>query len=158
MKDSSSDDPLGNAGDLFPVHQDIIASADGSLNPQGSQRPADRLGEAADGQLLRVADILNEGIVQIPEVVVYGSAARHAAHDGDAVFFHEGSVDLLGGVLIQADDDGVPVLPEHEPVALPPVLQNVLFQGEVIAGISGSRLKIVNGHEETLIFSKEIIA
>ena len=42
----------------------------------------------------------------------------HSPHRGDAVPLHEGGVNLFGGVLVQANDDGAGVLSEEEPVPL----------------------------------------
>ena len=60
MKDSPACNPLGYTGDFFPVDQNVIAPAGGSLNTQRGQRPADRFRKAADGQLFRIPDIFDE--------------------------------------------------------------------------------------------------
>ena len=146
VEDASLMDPLGNTGDLLSVHQDIVPAGGFRRNSHGSQRPAYRLGKPGEVLQRRVSCVGNEGIIEISEIVIHGSAAGHAAHHGDAVFFHKGGIHFLRRVLIAADDDSVGILPQHEPVTLGPMLQDVLLKGQVIAGIRGSRFKIKYRH------------
>ena len=80
---------------------------------------------------LRIPGVSDEGIIQIPQVVVYRAAAGGAAHHMDAVGLHERPVDLALGVLILPDDDGVVILPQQQVVSRRPIPQDRLLKSQV---------------------------
>ena len=70
VQDPAAGDPLGHAGDLFPLHQDVVPAAELSPDAHGGQGPAHRLGKVPDAQLLRVPHVADQGVVEIAQVVV----------------------------------------------------------------------------------------
>ena len=67
------------------TNKDVVTAAGLGVDPHRCQSPADRIGKASDRQLFGVADIADEGIIQIAEIVIDCTTAGHAAHDSDPV-------------------------------------------------------------------------
>ena len=59
----------------------------------------------------------DEGIIKVTHIVIHGAAAGVATDDLDVVGIHKFPIDLLQGILIAADDDGIGILPQNQPVA-----------------------------------------
>ena len=77
--------------------------------------------------------------------MVDGTAARNAPGQDDALFFQEFEVDLGVGALVQADDDGRPVLPEVEDRFLRPEgFQAEFIECHVQVRVGGSMGKPVH--------------
>ena len=77
--------------------------------------------------------------------MIDGPAAGGAADNGYSVFPGIVLVDLCGRELVEAYDDGPLVLPEEQPVALPPVFKHIFLKGQVVCRVKAARFKIV-GH------------
>ena len=121
--------PLGRAGDLSPLHKNVVAAGGLRIQAQGLQGLHDGAGEPLHGQLLRIAQVGDEGIIQIPQIVIHRAASGGPAHHMDAVLLHEGPVDLRLRVLILANDDGVVVLPQQQIGTLPAMGQYIFLKG-----------------------------
>ena len=148
MQDPPAAQPLRRAGYFFPVDAYVVAPGELRPDAQRLQRTADRPCQDLHAQLRGVLRVRDEGIVQVPQVVIHRSAARHPPHHADAVPPDKGRIDLLRGVLVQADDDRIRVLPEQQPVALPAVFQHKLLKGKVIPRVRAPCLQIVQRHEK----------
>ena len=144
VEDAACVTALGRAGDLAALHQDVVAAGGLRVQAQAPQRRHHRLGEAADADAV-VAYVGDEGVVQVAQVVIDRAAAGAAAHHVDMVLLHKGAVDLRLGVLVAAYYDGVVVLPQQQVVALGAVTQDVFLECQVVIGVLGVGLQIVDG-------------
>ena len=120
-------DALGIAGAFASVHEDVVPTADFRRNAQCAQGTGHRL---HIGRIvgLQVADASCDGVVEILQVVIHGSAARHAPGQDNALFPQVGEIDLGVRALVQANNDGRPVLPQVENR----LVRLELFQAELV--------------------------
>ena len=69
--------------------------------------------------------------------MVDGTAARQTARDRDAMRFDIVRIDFFYGILIFANDDGIVVLPQDQPVLTPVQLfKYIFFKCQIIIRIS----------------------
>ena len=69
--------------------------------------------------------------------MVDGTAARQTARDRDAMRFDIVCIDFFYGILIFANDDGIVVLPQDQPVLTPVQLfKYIFFKCQIIIRIS----------------------
>lgn len=69
--------------------------------------------------------------------MVDGTAARQTARDRDAMLFDIVCIDFFYGILIFANDDGIVVLPQDQPVLTPVQLfKYIFFKCQIIIRIS----------------------
>jgi len=127
----------GVAGNLLSVDYQIIASGKGGRNAQRLQCIHNGL------QVLQKVDfllsglhILDEGEVEVADVVEDRAAAGQPPHYVNMMAVNVFLVDFRRRVLVPADDDGVVVLPQHEDV-VGGLLQQVLLHREVVIGGGG---------------------
>ena len=149
---------LRHAGDLFPADHYVIASADLSLDAHGRKRPADRTRKLLNAHAGRVAEIGDERVIQVAEIVVYSPSACGTAYDGNVMFPDKRRVYFLRRILVEADHDSVCVLPEHQPIALSPVFQDVFLKCKVETRVRASCLNIVHGHIHTAFLFSSVSA
>ena len=144
IQEAPAEQPLGCAGHLPPLHQDVIAAGGLRLQAQSLQGLHNGTGEPLHGQPLRVSHVGDEGVVQVAQIMVHGAAAGGAAHHMDLMGLHKGPVDLTLGVLVLPDDDGVVVLPQEQILPRPPAAEYRLFKRQIVKRVLGSGLQIVN--------------
>ena len=115
--------PAGVAGNLAPVHEDVV--------PAGEFRRHSHHAESvSDG--LRTHASAYDAVVEVLQVMVDGPAARDPSGEQDAVVLEIFQVHLAEGVLVQADYDRRPVPPKVEDRPGQAVLrQAVLVEGHV---------------------------
>ena len=144
IQEAPAEQPLGRAGHLPPLHQNVIAARGLRLQAQALQSLHNGTGEPLHGQPLRVSHVGDEGVVQVAQVMVHGAAAGGAAHHMDLMGLHKGPVDLSLGVLVLSDDDGVVVLPQEQILPRPPAAEYRLFKRQIVKRVLGPGLQIVN--------------
>ncbi len=110
---------LGVAGEFLTVDGHVVPPIDLGLNAQSRQRSHHRLTEQLEVDGFHAAGIGDKREVQVSHVVVHRSAAGQPPYHSHTVFPDELLVDLGGGVLVLADNDGVVILPQHEIGAVP---------------------------------------
>ena len=139
VQDTVSVQPLGRAGNLPSLHQNIVAAGGLRLQSQALQRLYHRAREAVHADAGLVSGVGDKGIVQIPQVVIDCAAAGAAAHHIDVMRLHKGAVDLGLGILILPHHDGVFILPQQKIVALSAVGQHILLKGKIVIWTLGAR-------------------
>lgn len=142
MQNSLSQKSLGRAGNLAPLHQNIVAPGCLRGHSQPPQRFHHRPGKLLIGDGPGVFHIRHPGIVQISKIVVYRASAGHSAHHPNSVGFHKGVVDLLLGVLVLPDHNRVVILPQEKGISLSAVLQDNLLKRQVISRVRTPCLQI----------------
>ena len=113
VQDAVPAQSLRRAGDLAPLHQNIVSAGGLRLQTQTLQRLDNRVGEARHADALLIPGIGDEGVIQVAQIVVDGAAAGAAAHYVDVMLLHKGTVDLRLGVLVLPHHDGVVILPQQ---------------------------------------------
>ena len=123
---------LGIAGKFFPFNADIVSAVDLSRHVERTQQLCNRLTEQTNIQIGCILCIENKCEVQIPQIMIYGTAAGKSTDNGDMLCIGNLLIDLCKGVLIFTDDNGVIVLPKHE-VFLTSVhsVENILLQSQI---------------------------
>ena len=136
--------PLGGAGNLAALHQNVVPAGGLGIEAQALQRLHHRRGEALHGQLLKLSGIGDEGVIQVAQIVVHGAAAGGPADYVDMMLLHKGTIDLRLSVLILAHHDGVVVLPQQEVLSLQPVGQHIFFKRKIVIRILRMCFQIEN--------------
>ncbi len=135
MEDPALADGLRVAGNLPPVHRDVVAPLQLRPHPQPAQIIPDRAGERfppAERRLLRAA--LEKGKIDIPQIVVYRPAPCQPAHHRDPPFSQEGGVHLGRRVLVHPDDYRRGVPPQENHLLRFPGKKDLLHR-QVVGGI-----------------------
>ena len=106
-------DPFGIARAFAAVHQDVVAAALFSVNTQLPERIDDEV------QVLRIIPVqvtrtAHDGIIQVVQVVIYGPATRYPPRQDDVFLGQVIQIDFGKGILVKADNNRRPVLPQIE--------------------------------------------
>lgn len=137
VHDATVADILGVAGDFLIADEDIVPAADAGICPQRTQRIRYGSAEFPEIHLCSISGIGDPGIIQIAEIVVYGTAAGQTADDPDPVLPNIRFVDFGQCVLVLADDDGVIVLPKKEILAASgEAVEDILLQRQIEVWVS----------------------
>ena len=121
---------LGIARNFHAINHEVVPAAQFRMDPERLQKVTDRLGEPA--VVAKGADFLalDEGEVDVPEVMKHGAAAGQPPDHGDAGLFDVRLVDFLECILVATNDDGLVVAPQHDDVVRD-VCQEVFLHGQV---------------------------
>ena len=130
---------IGAAGKLPARRQQIVAPGLLRGDPQGETGPSDDL--RLTGRVIVPAGE-QKGKIQIAQVVEHRPAPGEAAGETPAFLLQEAGAALLPGVLVAADDHGVPVLPQVQgAAALPRPAEQQLLPGQVFIGVEARSLQ-----------------
>ena len=150
---------LGIAGEFFPFNADIVSAIDLSRHIERTQQLCNRLTEQTNIQIGCILCIENKCEVQIPQIMIYGTAAGKSTDNGDMLCIGNLLIDLCKGVLIFTDDNGVIVLPKHE-VFLTSVhsVENILLQSQIKSRICAGGFDIDhNSTSFVFVFKNNIV-
>ena len=130
------------AGEFFPVSKDVVSAGAFRLDAQSAHGADDNIQLAP---YVVVFFLYQEGEVDVPQIVIDGSAAGKSAHQMSAAFFQLGQVTFFPWVLIAADNDGMLILPEVEDAfGLAAVEHQVFLHGKIGIGIIGGAFNVVD--------------
>ena len=105
VQDSAMAHPLGGAGYLASLHQNVIPAGGLGIEAQALQRLHHLRGKPLHGQLLKLSGVGDEGVIQVAQIVVHGAAAGGPADHVDMMLLYKGTVNLRLGVLILQTQD-----------------------------------------------------
>ena len=144
MQDAAVAHPLGSAGDLASLHQNIIPAGSLRIEAEALQGLHHRRGEPLHRQLLKLSGIGDEGVIQVAQIVIHSAAAGRTANYVDVVFLYKSAVDLRFRILILAHHNGVVILPQQEVFALQPMGQYKFLKSQIVIGVLGTCFQIKN--------------
>ena len=141
------------------VQHQIVTPGKGHGQPELLQRLGNGFsGFAEGGQGSFLVQVMDEGIVERPGVVIDRASARHPAHHADPALAHEIGVHFLTGILEPPHHDGRAVLPQDGVTGMTGLdpAQEIFLKREVECRVEGMIHDPIHAelHKKTFIMAQ----